>query len=417
VSTIGAFSISGIGPDTYELREPNFSENPLKLLIVSHACATPLNQGFFSDVEEVTGWKLSLILPETWKTEYIERQAEKWPALAGDFHPTPVWKSGNIPLHVYRNTFLGLLKKFEPNAIYVQHEPYGAATAQIYLANKLSKRVPIGFYAAQNIFKNYPFPFRFTEKMILRESSFCFPVTNEALQVLRAKGYSGDAEVLPLAVDSSLYRPMDDTASRLRKELGIGLEEPIIGYLGRFVPEKGLLTLVKALKLVESLPWRCVLVGSGPLEAEIRSAIVQAGLTDRVIFPGYIAHTDAPTWLSMFDLLTLPSETHGNWKEQFGRVIVEANACGTPVVGTMCGEIPTVINHTGGGLVVPECSPEDFASALEQLIRDPVKRAELGRRGRVVASREYDQHFLATRFAEVISRNVKAGATSAPEVL
>ncbi len=378
----------------------------MKLLVVSHACATSLNQSFFADVEEVTGWNLSLVLPATWKTEYSDRSAERWPAFRGDFHPVPVWKSGHIPLHLYKSFFAETLRKTRPDAIYVQHEPYGAATAQVYMANRLGRHVPIGFYAAQNISKTYPPPFRWTETMVLRDSSFCFPVTIEALEVLRHKGYKGDAEVLPLAVNSGLYHPMPDAADALRQRNSIGAQEPVIGYLGRFVPEKGLLTLIKALKHIEALPWRCVLVGNGPLEPQIRALIVELGLTGRVIFPGYVPHTDAPAWLSMFDVLALPSETQANWKEQFGRVIVEANACGTPVVGTSCGEIPAVIGHTGGGVVVAESSPKEFADALASLITNPSHIAELASRSQIAVRREYDQRFLATRFAAAISRHL-----------
>jgi glycosyltransferase involved in cell wall biosynthesis len=384
----------------------------LKLMVISHACATPLNQSFFADVEKVTGWKLTLVLPKSWKTEYTERPAERWPTFLGDLYPIPVFKSGHIPLHVYRSTFLGLLTKLQPDAIYVQHEPYGAATAQVYLANRLARHVPIGFYAAQNICKKYPVPFNLSERMILADSAYCFPVTTDALNVLRTKGYKGDAEILPLAIDTSLYRPDPDAARALRHKLKIGEDEPVIGYLGRLVTEKGLLTLTKALKIIEGLLWKCVLVGNGPLEPELHDAIAKYGLKDRVLFAGYVPHTEAPVWLSMFDMLALPSETRDNWKEQFGRVIIEANACGIPVIGTRCGEIPAVINRTGGGIVVPESSPEEFAAALGTLIRAPHRRIALGRRGHAVASREYDQRFLASRFAEVISRNVKTSPGS-----
>jgi glycosyltransferase involved in cell wall biosynthesis len=400
--------------------EPQFGASPrhflektlLNLLVVSHACATPINQSFFADVEAVTGWNVSLVLPEVWKTEYGDRNAEQWPAFRGGFHPVPVWNSGNIPLHVYRSFFAHLIRSVRPDAIYVQHEPYGAATAQVYLANRFNRHVPIGFYAAQNIFKKYPLPFRWTEKMVLSDSSFCFPVTGEALEVLRAKGYQGDAEVLPLAVDSALYRPMPDAALQLRQRLGIGESEPVIGYLGRLVPEKGLLTLVEALKRIEALAWRCVLVGNGPLEPQLRSALTDAGLAHRVLFPGYVAHTEAPVWLSMFDMLTLPSETQANWKEQFGRVIVEANACETPVIGTTCGEIPAIIRHTGGGVIVAEAAPEEFAAALRSLIHNPSLGAELARRGAVAVRREYDQHFLASRFASAVARHVTSRSIS-----
>ena len=377
----------------------------MKLLVVSHSFSTPLNQSFYADVEQVTGWSISLIVPARWKTEYSVRSAERWPALRGTIHPIPVFQSGNIPLHLYRSSFVALLRSLRPDAIYVQHEPYGAATAQVYLANRICDRVLIGFYAAQNILKNYPPPFRWTESFVLKESSFCFPVTDDALGILRTKGYRGDAEVLPLAIDTDLYRPMPEAAAALREKLGISPSEPIIGYLGRLVPEKGLVTLVKALDRIRGLPWSCVLVGNGPMEAELRQVITAAHLESRFRFVGYVPHTEAPQWLSLFDILALPSESQPNWKEQFGRVIVEANACGTPVVGTLCGEIPHVLERTGGGLVVSEGSPEELATAFRRLIESPALRYELAVQGQSSSHREYSQVRLARRFSDTILRN------------
>ena len=384
----------------------------VKLLVVSHACATPSNQSFFEDVEALAGWSVTLVLPESWKTEYAERTSERWAGFQGEFCPVPVWKSGNIPLHAYRTFFVNLLRRTRPDAIYVHHEPYGLATAQVYLANRLLNRVPIGFYAAQNMEKVYPIPFRWTEQLVLRESAFCFPVTQSALEVLHAKGFHGRAEVLPLAVDRNLYFPQPQQAAAIRQRLGIRESEPVIGYLGRLVEEKGLVTLVHALKLIEAHSWRCVLVGNGPLEAQLRSELLSLGLAERVIFPGYVPHTEAAAWLSMFDILALPSETRTNWKEQFGRVIVEANACGTPVVGTQCGEIPTVLRHTGGGLIVAEANPEEFASALQTLLLDPGQRQALAESGRNTVREQYDQHYLVSRFVATIQNGL--GQTASP---
>lgn len=328
-------------------------------------------------------------------------------ALVGSIHPVPVWNRGNIPLHFYRSWFTSLLRNVNPDAIYVHHEPYGLATAQLYFANARVGNVPIGFYAAQNIDKQYPWPIAKLEQWVLSRSSFCFPVTEGALSVLRRKGYNGAASVLPLAVDSELYFPHHQAAVEIRDRLGIGSDTFIIGFLGRIVKAKGLITLVRALSRIPQFPWMCLVVGSGNDKAQLEKEIGDLGLTDRIRLIGYVSHDEGPKWLSVFDVLVLASESSPNWKEQFGRVLVEANACGTPVIGSECGEIPAVIRHTGGGLIVPEANPERLSLAILELLRNQEKRNAFAKQGQTVVQNEYSQRHLATQFATVIEDSVR----------
>ena len=346
---------------------------------------------------------MSLIVPATWDSEYeANLQVSRWPDFTGEIRSIPVWKPGNIPLHAYKSSFLGELRRAKPDAIYVHHEPYGLATAQVYLANRLTTRCPIGFYAAQNIYKTYPAPFRWFEAKVLQQSDFCFPVTQGALDVLHQKGYEGVAEVLPLAIDRGTYYRRTEQAAALRASLGIAPEEFVVGYLGRLVEEKGLKSLIDAVSGLKGLPWRCVLVGTGGYEKELREQIAQLGIEGKVIFAGYVPHEQAPDWLSLFDVLVLASEARPSWKEQFGRVIVEANACGTPVIGTESGEIGNVLRMTNGGIVVPEADTVALRDALMTLLPDPAYRALLARAGLAVVRDFYDQTNLAGRFAAVI---------------
>jgi glycosyltransferase involved in cell wall biosynthesis len=383
----------------------------LRLMVVSHACVLPVNQSFYADVEAATGWGLSLILPAEWRNEYSDRIVpRRLETLTGSLSQIPVWKRGNIPLHVYKSWFGKLLRKINPDAIYVHHEPYGLATAQVYLANKRYRDVPIGFYAAQNISKRYPWPIARLEQWILSKSSFCFPVTEGALSVLRGKGYAGRAKVLPLAVDRQLYFPHTAAGMELRSSLDIAEDVFVIGFMGRLVKEKGLLTLVKALERMKQFSWVSIIVGAGENEGEIRQEIDRLGLADRIKFVGYVPHSDGPKWLSLFDVLVLVSESTAQWKEQFGRVLVEANACGTAVIGSECGEIPAVIGRTGGGVVVPEADAESLSKALVDLLQNPEKRRGLSEHGRMVVEREYDQAHLASEFAALIEQSVEQAA-------
>jgi glycosyltransferase involved in cell wall biosynthesis len=375
----------------------------MKLLVVSHACITPVNQAFYAEIEKLTGWRITLVLPSAWRTGYSAPAAvSRWKDFHGSIHPLPVWKPGNIPLHLYKNSFLQLLRSEQPDVIYMHHEPYGLATFQVFLANRLTVRCPIGFYAAQNIAKSYPFPIRWMESQVLAEASFCFPVTQGALSILRARGYRGAAQVLPLAIDPGLYHPMPEWAAGRRAALGIGPAEFVVGYLGRLVEEKGIDTLLRALATIPEKPWRCVLAGSGPHEQTLRAHAAALGIADRILFPGYVPHEEAPGWLSLFDVLTLPSETRPHWKEQFGRVLTEANACGTVVIGSDSGEIPGVIADTGGGIVFPEGNVQALAAAVNLLIDHPGRRDDLARLGAESVRERYDQSYLASRFIATI---------------
>jgi glycosyltransferase involved in cell wall biosynthesis len=374
----------------------------MKLLIVSHPCVTPINQQFYAEVERQTGWDLTIVIPSNWKNEYGNKLTpERWPEYQGQLLSIPVWKSGDIPLHIYRSVFIPLLQKLKPDAIYVHHEPYGIATAQVYLANHLSLRRPIGFYSAQNTLKSYPPPFQQAERAVFQNSNFAFVVSHSVEQVLREKGCQENTTVLPLGIDPDIYFPHPQ-AQKVADDLRTNQQEILIGYLGRISEEKGLKTLLYALGQIQNLPWRLIVVGSGSYESEFDAIAQKLQLTHRVKRLGYIPHTEAPLYLSAFDLLVLPSETRPNWKEQFGRVIIEAIACGTPVVGSDSGEIPYVLQATGGGFTFPEAQPEALAEKLQQLILNPVLRSQLVEQGRQVVLQNYTNSSLAQRFAQTI---------------
>lgn len=380
----------------------------MKLLVVSHACVTPVSQAFYAEIERVTGWNVVLIVPAFWNSEYRSDVAvARLPAFRGIIHAIPVWKSGNIPLHVYKAALVDLLRKEKPDVIYVNHEPYGLASMQVFLANRVSINVPIGIYGSQNILKNYPMPIRWLERVVLKWAAFCITLNHPALDILRRKGFRGPSEVLPMPIDHSIYQPKPEWAAAKRAELGIRSDEFVIGYMGRLVEEKGLQTMFRATVKLHGLHWRCVLVGSGPYEPDLRAVIAELKIEEQVLFIGFVPHEDAPGWLSLFDVLVLPSESRPNWREQFGRVLIEASACGTAVIGTESGEIGNVLRSTGGGLIVPEADPDALGSEIRELAVNPEHRSELAMRGAAAVRSGYSTTHLARRFASLIQRSLE----------
>ena len=376
----------------------------MKLLVLSHACVSPINQQFFAEIENQTGWEITIIIPTKWKNDYGKViKSERWDKFKGKIINIPVFFSGSIPLHMYWAWFIPLLKQLNPDAIYVQHEPYALATMQIYMANALSVRKPITFLSWQNIFKRYPFLFRQIEKFVYQQSFIAFPGSSSVEEVLRQKGFDGDCQFLPYAADPSIYFPRTD-ARDLRVQWQVREDEVVIGYLGRIIEEKGFKTLLNALALIVDLPWRLVIVGTGDYEDQVEQQSAQLGIKDRVLKLGFVPHNEAPRYLSAFDMLVLPSETQANWKEQFGRVIIEAMACGTPVVGSDSGEIPYLIKETGGGVIFPEKNCKELADRLRQLIVNKTSRQELAEQGRKFVSTNYTNAVITKRFIDVFSR-------------
>jgi glycosyltransferase involved in cell wall biosynthesis len=188
-----------------------------------------------------------------------------------------------------------------------------------------------------------------------------------------------------MGVDTNHFTPDSEASRAMRRSLG--WEEagpPVVGYLGRFVPEKGVPLLMRTLDGLRP-PWRALFVGAGPLEPALREWARTR--PDRVRILTGVKHDDVPRYLNAMDILCAPSQTTPGWREQFGRMLVEAFACGVPVVGSDSGEIPHTIGPAG--VVVGENDEPGWGRALTELLENPARRTELSTLGRERACTEY----------------------------
>jgi glycosyltransferase involved in cell wall biosynthesis len=198
---------------------------------------------------------------------------------------------------------------------------------------------------------------------------------------MKTKGFAGESQICPLPLDPSIYRPRRD--GKVHEILTDGSRGiPLIGYAGRIVKEKGLATLARALGMLKELEWKLVVIGAGPYESEFDEELRLAGVGDRVVRVGYISHDQTAKYLAALDVLVLPSETQPQWKEQFGRVLLEALACGTALAGSDSGEIPNLIRQSGGGLVFAERDPKACAGAIQTLLGNSGLRDSYSNKGR-----------------------------------
>jgi glycosyltransferase involved in cell wall biosynthesis len=367
----------------------------MKLVVVSHACATPSNQDLFARVERLTGWTVTIVLPRLWKGEYGALQARRWEGFKGGLRPLAVGLNGNIPLHFYLAPLSRLFREERPDAIFVQHDPHALATMQAFRANRHGRRVPIGFKNDQNLPKRYPWPVRRGELLVYREAAFAFTPARPPADALRAKGYAGPLSILPYSVDMDWFRPSDAD--------GPSGEPLVVGYVGRLVPEKGLSTLLEALAMAPR-DVRALIAGSGPSEADLRALATRLDVADRVEWRGYVEHRELPSTYRAMDLLVLPSRTTRNWVEQFGRVVIEALASGVPVCTSDSGEPPTLVEKTGGGWTFPEGSAESLAGLLHLACAHREQLSEKGAAGRARVSELFSAEAVAKSFVETIRR-------------
>jgi glycosyltransferase involved in cell wall biosynthesis len=290
----------------------------------------------------------------------------------GKAHPILFWYSGRA--------LRTLLRELQPDIVDVHEEPYSLAARGIVRA--AAREVPnatIVIYTAQNIYKRYPLPFRRSERKVLRRVAAAYPCSTEAGQVLRRKGYGGPLYVLPLGVAAAPPRPAADGGTR-------------VGFVSRLVEEKGGRLAVEAFaRAAQGLDATLEIVGSGPDEPALRAL---AG--DNVVFTGAIPQADALRKISSYDVLLVPSMGTKRWKEQFGRVVAQALAAGTPVIASDSGSLPEVVGEAGE--IVPEGDVGALADRLSTLLRDAGRREELARLGRARAAESLSWERVARGF-------------------
>jgi glycosyltransferase involved in cell wall biosynthesis len=294
------------------------------------------------------------------------------------------------------------LLRLKPDVIYLYEEAHTLIGVMVLLMRRVFlRRSKVLLYAAQNIRKRYPPPFTMFERFCFRNTDGILACGTRVAETLRAKGYRGPLKVVALPTDTEAFSPNPERRVEQRTRWRLPGGAFAIGYAGKLVEEKGIRTLVSAFEDLarDDAQVHLVLAGGGALMGEVEERAKLAGLESRVHLLGVIHNSELPAFMNGLDAFVLPSETRPNWREQFGRVLVEAMSCGTPSVGSNSGEIPTVLGDAG--LSFPEGNAEALASCLRLLISDPKLREGLGKRGRERALRLFATERVAAQHYRV----------------
>jgi len=193
--------------------------------------------------------------------------------------------------------------------------------------------------------------------------------------------------------------PRDRSAIRAEFRVGAG---PLLVVIGRLTEQKGHRYLIRALPhLLEEWPdLKCLIVGEGPLEKTIAAEANRLGIRACCVFAG--VRRDIPAILAGADLLVLPSVSEG-----FPFVLLEALAVGCPVVASRVNGVPELVEHGSTGLLVPPRDPDALAREIREVLRDPARAAEMGRRGAQVIRDRFTADRMAARTVTLIEETVQ----------
>ena len=372
----------------------------MKVLMISKALVVGTYQKKLEEMAACEDIDLTVVVPPSWAGSTLERVHTNGYELI----VSPIALNGNFHLHYYPR--LKQVFKQQPfDIVHIDEEPYNFATYQaMRLARKHNLKTVV--FTWQNLQRNYPPPFSWMEKYVLKHADALIVGNAEAEQVWQAKGYQGPMPQIPqFGVDPTIFY-RHKTVKRSSKPSVIlqrSARRPsqpamTIGYVGRLVRQKGVGILLQAAAKLQG-PWSLKIVGQGPDRSRLERMAQWLGIGSRVQFDEWLPSTHMPNYLSTLDVLVLPSISQTNWKEQFGRVLIEAMACEVVTVGARSGAIPEVIDQVG--LIFAERNIDDLREQLQRLLDDVALRQSLRQAGKQRVIDHYTHAAIAQHTVEL----------------
>jgi glycosyltransferase involved in cell wall biosynthesis len=374
------------------------SGSPLRVLSIGHSYAVALNRAVLRSLATDTSFDVTVAAPRVLDGDLRRVRLEPEPAGS---------RLRVVALDATFTRHLNLLE-YEPaqlatvaasrkfDVVMAWAEPWTLAARQV--VRVLKPRQRFCFYTFHNLATERPSPFAGIEAEVVERADRWLASTEDIKRVLTGCGYPARlARVVPPAVDLTRFRPNrpGETRAILTR---LGLNRPVIGFAGRLVEEKGLGIVMQALERQDrGAAWSWLIMGSGPCEKTLSAWARRRRWTDRVAVR-LLKHDAMPRHVAALDMLLAPSRTTPHWREQFGRVVIEAFASGVPAVVSDSGALPFV----GGDAVkvVGESDVNGWSRAIATLLADPDARTVLSQRG-LVRARQFSAEAVAGTLASV----------------
>jgi len=297
-----------------------------------------------------------------------------------------------------------MIKKLQPDIIHVNNLPFFTTFQSMKLARKLGK---MGIVHVHGVIGERGIVLDFAQKVYIRtightifqDATNVICLTIQDARKIRGHGCPPEKiRVIPNGVDVDKFRPIG------------GEVDGLILWGGRFVPQKGLEYLIKGLRIVAmKYPTvKLVMTGDGPLLPKIRGIVKRYKLMENVIFMGLQPREEIPSIINRTSIYALPSLNEG-----MPYALLEAMACGKPVIGTDIPGINNVVTHGRNGLLVLPRDPKAIANAVLTLLYDENLRRRLGRNARQLMVEKYSWDIITSKiekvYYEVVEERIQSG--------
>ena len=246
------------------------------------------------------------------------------------------------------------LKKIKPDIVHAQNLEMGVGGI---LAKFFLKKPYVVYGRGTDVYS--PWLFKNTiSKIIIKNAGAVIALTEDMKQKMN-KIYKRDIIVIPNGLDILKFNNL--LKENIRKLMKISNDEKIIIFVGRLHPVKGIEYLIKALELIrqKNAKTKLIIVGDGEEMERLEKLVKELNLTNNVMFVGRISNEDIPKYMTLSDVLVLPS-----LKEGFPITLLEAMASGLPIIATNVGGVPEIIKNGENGFLVEPKNPEAIAEKV-----------------------------------------------------
>lgn len=302
-----------------------------------------------------------------------------------------------------------LMRRFRGADVVVHHAPFPLNDLAILLGLPRQRKPLIIFWHADIVGRSFfrtllspilSYAVRRADRIVVSDESV-------ARQSPMLAKIGSQLRVVPYGLDTAYWSTLDD-AQRREAERRRALHPRLLVTVGRLVPYKGFDVLLRALTEVDA---EAIVIGEGPLRAELEQQAAALGVADRVTFASGVSDDDLKVWLHAARVFVLPSRTVA---EAFGLVQIEAMATALPIVNTdLPTAVPRIARNRQEALTVPAEDPVALAGAIRRLLDDPALAADLGAAGRRRAMAEYDKSVFIRRMVDLYNEAVR-GNQDAP---
>lgn len=236
--------------------------------------------------------------------------------------------------------------------------------------------------------------FDFILREVHRRSDWTIVIDRLCLEQARRNGIGHKVSLIMNAVDIETFYPDEEVRQDFLRRFKIADEERVVLFVGRLEKIKRVDRVVASLDFLNKVGangrYRLFIAGEGTLGAELEAAAKTSGLKEVITFLGRVPHQELPGYYNMADVLVLPSEMEG-----VPMVILEALACGTPVVASRVGGIPEVVRDGINGITLNDAGAHSLAAAIRQVCERRYRRQEVAATVKSLSSAQFAEELLA----------------------